>query len=688
MVWFSGKDLRLDFYSNGSIKELLLKGQSIWAIGDSYLPTLELAIRVGQCRVVVQPHIPADNVRTAGLSLAVNFDTCVDSHGSETWSISGRYTMEVAEDGSIDWRVHIRNDCPHPICEVLYPRTMPVYLSPTGALMYPHHAGERIENVPHALASDKYQRFWRAESIATDFGFAREINYCGLASMTWMDISDESGGMYVGSHDPSFPVTGLRIETGGPDDPWVSLSIRKYVDIPSGGCYDSPEIVWAFHRGDWHPSAHRYRQWFDTVLKQAKHPDDLGEEVLLSPHYNFRRFEGIGYRFEDIPAIAKQDREEFQSRHFFVAGWNHMGFDSHYPNYNPDLELGTPLVLQRGVNSVNDSGGFVTFYINSRIMDKHSEYAGTIGEKWMLRTLEQHPIEERYGPAETFVLCPSHPAWRKHLLEFAIWMCQAYGARGIYYDQLGSATPYPCYSDHDHQHLGTTGFNQGYIDLLEETYASLKEIRSDSFLMIENCGDVYSSRVWGSLAWNGEFYDECFNLYKYTFPEHTLINMVNPRRMDDPDQQEMVFYQDLTRAFVLGSVFWFEGTAFRNRISDSERRERMLTKLHEALSVRRAIAVQLRDAVFKDDLGLTLPPGVLGTIWELPERDGGLVLLVNSKNQRGSIRLSHCWNKTIIWKVFDSRNNSWVQATPQEKDGDLVVDVPLGTFGAFSWFKP
>ena len=140
--------------------------------------------------------------------------------------------------------------------------------------------------------------------------------------------------------------------------------------------------------------------------------------------------------------------------------------------------------------------------------------------------------------------------------------------------------------------------------------------------MIENCGDVYSSRVWGSLAWNGEFYDECFNLYKYTFPEHTLINMVNPRRMDDPDQQEMVFYQDLTRAFVLGSVFWFEGNAFRNRISDSERRERMLTKLHEALSVRRAIAVQLRDAVFKDDLGLTLPPGVLGTIWELPERDG------------------------------------------------------------------
>ena len=51
------------------------------------------------------------------------------------------------------------------------------------------------------------------------FGFAREINYCGLASMTWMDITDRDFGMHVGSHDPSFPVTGLRVETGGPEDP-------------------------------------------------------------------------------------------------------------------------------------------------------------------------------------------------------------------------------------------------------------------------------------------------------------------------------------------------------------------------------------------------------------------------------------------------------------------------------------
>ena len=53
-------------------------------------------------------------------------------------------------------------------------------------------------------------------------------------------------------------------------------------------------------------------------------------------------------------------------------------------------------------------------------MDKYSEYVSTLGENWMLRTTEQKPIFEIYGPAETFVLCPSNPEWREHLADFAV----------------------------------------------------------------------------------------------------------------------------------------------------------------------------------------------------------------------------------------------------------------------------
>lgn len=686
MSWIPASDLQLKLNEEtGNIDVFSIQGETLRTKPASGLPLLELTLLDGERRIGIIPRVSGvENVDQGG---RVSFSHCVSAlDESVVWPIRGTCTVSVDETGTVHWQLSLDNGAELSICEALFPRLTPLYLSERAELVYPHHAGEKVVDVPRALASEKYQKFWRAESVATDFGYAREINYCGLASMTWMDIYDGSLGLYVASYDPTFPVTGLRVETGGPEDPWVSLSFRKYLDIHPGESYRSPEVVWAFHRGDWHQGAHKYRAWFDTVVKQETHPVDLKDEIVLSPHYDFRRFDGIGYRFADIPAIADSDREEFGSRHFFMAGWNHMGFDSHYPNYNPDLELGTPLRLQQGVEYVNESGGFVTFYINARIMDKYSEYVSTLGENWMLRTTEQKPIFEIYGPAETFVLCPSNPEWREHLADFAVWMCQAYNARGIYYDQLGSATPYPCYSHHVHDQPGTTGFNLGYIDLIERTTERLRAIRPDSFLMIENCGDVYSSKVWGSLAWNGEFYDEFFNLYKYTFPEQTLINMVNPRGIADPGEQERVFYNDLARAFVLGSVIWVEGGAFRKRIGDKEQLDRMLNTLYAVLDVRRSINAELHDALFQDDLGLTLPPGMFGSRWDSKTGGGGLLLLANPHGVTGDICLHVDDCEAVELRTLDSMDKTWqepIQLVLQ--DGKVAFAPPKGAYSAVLW---
>ena len=274
MSWIPGIDLGFQMDHKGCIEDLSIQDESLWTIGSSFLPALELVLRDGTRRIPLQPQITADSVEVDSQSLKIRFTDCVELQSAETWAVGGFYTMEISEDGTISWHVSVENQSTYSICEILFPRSMPIYFSETGVLMYPHHAGERIMNVPHTFASAKYQEFWRAESVKTDFGFAREINYCGLASMTWMDITDRDFGMYVGSHDPSFPVTGLRVETGGPEDPWVSLSIRKYIDIDPGQSYSSPPVIWAFHSGDWHQSAQRYRAWFDTVVKQSNHPED------------------------------------------------------------------------------------------------------------------------------------------------------------------------------------------------------------------------------------------------------------------------------------------------------------------------------------------------------------------------------------------------------------------------------
>lgn len=556
-----------------------------------------------------------------------------DSMVKQACRVAGEIDVILSQDGTFRWRLKVTNNTPYHICEILYPRLGPLAVSEKVELLYPHHAGEKIVNVPAALASSKYREFWRAESRETSYGYCREINYCGLASMSWMDLHNESLSFYVASYDPDFPVTGLRIETGGPNNPWVSLSFRKYVYVAPGGSMECADVVWKLHTGTWHEAAEEYRRWFDQHVEQCPEPEDLQSEVVLSPHYSFRRYEGITHRFPDIPALVDRDQDEFGSRHMFIAAWNHMGFDSHYPNYNPDLELGTPWELAKGVRYREKRGGFTTFYINSRIMDIHSEYRPTLGEAWMLRNEKLDPIYETYGPAETLVLCPSHPQWRKCLADFAAWMCQAYGARGIYYDQLGSATPYPCYATHEHDTKSpTSGFNQGYIDLLERTRRRLGEIRKDAFLMIENCGDIYSSRVWGSLVWNGPDYDEYFNLYKFTFPEHVLVCMVHPKALSDPKKQEETFLSDLARAVVLGAVLWADGYDFDVRVSDDEVRGRMLAVMREALEFRRIIASDLAQSRYRDTLGIEVSPGICASRWE--RGDGGLVIVANPKRSK------------------------------------------------------
>lgn len=543
------------------------------------------------------------------------------------------------------WRVIIVNRSALKVVEVLFPRLPGLALGEHDVLIYPHHAGERIERPAMTLASDRYLAFHRAATSLQDGEYVREISYCGLASMMWMDYHDDQGGVYLASYDPDFLLTGLRLETGGPRAPYLRLALRKYLPVGPGETWVSPPYALGVHPGDWHWSARRYRAWFDTRVAQVEQPRDLAQEVVLTPHYDFRREDRIYHRFEDIAQLYDRARCDLGSRHLFIAGWNHLGFDNHYPDYNPDLELGTPMDLARGVSAVREAGGFVTFYINSRLIDVESEYYASLGSKWSIRLPDGATIEETYGPRTFSVLCPSCPEWRKYLLDFAEWMVTRYGARGIYYDQLGSATPYPCYSPHhshgvEHHH-GL--FNRGYVQLLEEATSRLRSHDPDAFLMIENCGDIYSSRVWGNVTWNGELYDEFFDVYRYTFPEHTLVCMVQPRAIRDPVLQERLFRHDVGRAFLLGAVFWYEQNVFEQRWLGDGSPQSGLDWIREALAVRRAIAPTLARFQLDESNGYTFPEGMSGRVWRPRFKEeahsSSLVLLFNPERKGGELLL-------------------------------------------------
>src|SRR5690554_63838 len=520
------------------------------------------------------------------------------------------------------------------VVEVLFPRIRGVVLGSSwedDILVYPHHAGEKITNPVKTFTSKKYRDFFRAAVRKDQEGiYTREINYCGLASMQWMDYYDPGGGLYLASYDPEFHLTGLRAETPGPDNPWMGFAFRKYVQVKPGYTWQSGEYCLGAHQGDWHWGAVRYRRWFDTVFRQQGIPPELKLESSINPQYDFKKDGVLRHRFADIPAMYDR-AARYGMKHFFIASWNRSGFDTDYPEYHPDLELGTPVDLERGCRYITDQGGLVTFYLNARIFDVESDYFAVLGKKWALKDSRQCLKKEAYGPRNFAVLCPACPDWRKHLADFAAWMVRCYHARGIYLDQLGSAEPYPCY-DEKHGHSSHGEFNRGYLALLKEVGERIRAENPDAFLMIENCGDIYSSSIFASLTWNAAFYDEFFNLYKYTFPEHIQVNMVHPRRIKNKRLRHCFFYQDIERALLLGSIFW--GAPGRKFQGEDEV---LLAYFAEALTLRKKLAPFFSNSRFIDTDHLDNPGPAAATHW-LPAPETGyrhMVVLGNRRQAKG-----------------------------------------------------
>ena len=254
-------------------------------------------------------------------------------------------------------------------------------------------------------------------------------------------------------------------------------------------------------------------------------PAFLADECALNQCYNFKRTGNIEHTFRDIPQMYEEGAA-WGVRHMFLASWNRTGFDSFYPEYYPDMELGSAMEFRRGLEYVREHGGFSTLYINARIFDVKSDFHKTVGEKMAVRNEKGEPYRETYGPEHFTVNCPSDTLWRDYLLDTAEFCVKAYGCDGIYLDQLASAEPFACYcAEHSHENIGE--FNNGYVYVLRELLRRLRKHNPNAYIMTENCGDIYGSYTWGNLTWNGAEYDEYYNVFKYTFPEFVQVNMVN-----------------------------------------------------------------------------------------------------------------------------------------------------------------
>ena len=612
------------------------------ATGDNYIksvpktPVLSLwclnAEKNGKVKFV-----PSGASKVVSSASSKSLKLQVDSftgNGTEL-DIKAEVTVEIGKDCMLKWSVSLKNnDSAHDIVEVLFPHIRGVFLGESfkdDTIIYPHHAGEKTLNPVKEYTSERFRNFTRANTLLEDGIYVREINYCGLASMMWMYYYDKHNGFYISSNDSNFLVTGMRVETGGPEDPWMGFGIRKHLRIKAGTVWDSEPYTVAVNCDDWHWGAKTYRKWIEPYISVDNNPSFLKDEFVLNQCYDFKKDGKILNRFENIP--QKYDAGlKYHMKHMFIASWNRKGFDCNYAEYYPDMDLGTSMDLYDGCQYVNQNGGFVTFYINSRLFDTFSDFYPTLGSKIAIKKVNGDIYDERYDGESVFaVMCPSDEKWQKLLTDTACWMVKSYGATGIYLDQLGSAEPFACYdSSHSHKDIGE--FNRGYLHLIKELKEKLHALNPNAFLMIENCGDIYGSYIWGNLTWNGEPYDEFFNVYKYTFPEYVQVNMVNPNKDVGREESASLLYSKIERALLLGSVLWIGLCKFN---PDNEELRQYAEK---AVNFRQKINPFIKNGVYSDDEGITFKStGINVSRWKL--NDGGDLFMIGNMDRRTDCRL-------------------------------------------------
>lgn len=208
--------------------------------------------------------------------------------------ITAEARVRVAPDsGETFWPLTLENGSDLVLHEVLFPHLAGIVLGETHAddtLTYPYHAGERTRNPVEEYAGPQFFGAARngvaLQRVPTSAGheertvYARECPYLGSASMPWMDLSDAGQGLYLASYDDTFLVTGLRVETGGPDHPWMGFGFRKHLAIRRGERWDSRPYAVGVHDGDWHWAADRYREWAERVFHPPAAPRWLRDDPV------------------------------------------------------------------------------------------------------------------------------------------------------------------------------------------------------------------------------------------------------------------------------------------------------------------------------------------------------------------------------------------------------------------------
>lgn len=471
------------------------------------------------------------------------------------------------------------------IREVILPVLWGVRLSDDAeeeSLLYPFFSGVRIDGPRRALLQGRTEPAV-TEPLTPSYDEAGSCTvrhlYCGQLSMPWLTVTRRTGGGVALIHyDPEYEVTALAVGAaaapGGVAE-GLDLAAGKVRPIAPGERRTLPPTGILVYSGTWHAAADRYRAWTERRrFLPPRVPDWVRTSHALTAHYDFKWEDGTHHHtFADIPELYRRTAREGIT-HLFMAGWFVGGFDHMYPEFYPDLELGTVMDFIDAVRTVREEGGKATFYINATLFGRASRYFPTLGEEWAVRGPDGKTVDWTFFGQKFVTTCRGSKGYQRLIRDTVRWLVGEVGASGVYLDTFAAMGPYLCFAP-GHGHPHPAHWNRDAVATLRTVEDAVRRANPDAFTMVEGCGDLYGQWVVAHLIHGWAYPHTEPAMFRYTFPEYVTVDMVYPSRGQSfrPPHISAQAYDQLHRTFVYGSLLWVydqEDDRFCNFRSDPE----------------------------------------------------------------------------------------------------------------------
>jgi len=429
------------------------------------------------------------------------------------------------------------------------------------------------------------------------------VDYPVGLSAPWVDISGPEGGFSFINYMPQPENGALSIENLAGYGPGIVLALgwAHRIVLRPGETWTSPPVGIAVHPGDWHETADRYREWFEThspIPTRATLARRIGFQNVF-----FRGFDGTPIRpLADIPRVAEIGRR-YGVDHLCV--WDAPTLGNYINSAAGDLtDYAEPhrSALCEGLAQAEASGTRTSALINFR----HPPVALRLGDPALRREI-QHRYDgtartenwsgshchaglwtKHLGP-ESFVFSPFSEAHRERVLRLTREYLD-FGYSCMFYDQ-----PFEVHPDYGFIEAGARPEQTHHqaLTLIAQVRELLLARSPEAIIIGEEC-DIFSTDcvdLWMSWRISSPSVAPEVAITRYSIPNTTMSWVVD----SDPSRAALAFALGMHLCLM---VHGGEGT-----LEDEPELARLVSAL---AALRTATAERTTLARFNDQRGITV----------------------------------------------------------------------------------